>query len=413
MRHAVGVRLTRLDDDANALLAAAAVLGRGARPARAGRNAPPRSKLPRPKPPWTRSCARGCCPRPSRVRARARARGSLRRAQRAPPEPTARARGRRAERARVRAATSRRSPCTASSRPRPPMCPETVELLHPCRESSGRTPLADQAAAEQFSRALETLELNGAEAEAGPGLLCPRHALLRAGEPASAREQFTAAARLARPQQRRRPARRSRARLRRSSLSRSSTSTRRRSRGSRKRLPRWAPARCPCAHDYWPASPSELSPRCHRIAAPRRSAPPPSPPQKAIRARWRRRSTRATSRFGPHRIAERLVTAAAMIEAARVADEPHVELQARNPRVLDLLSSSATCRPAARKSPDTPVSRMNCAWLSFQWVRAAVFFYLSRTAASPTQRASPPTPAPPASAPVTATPSSSPGCSRS
>ena len=58
--------------------------------------------------------------------------------------------------------------------------------------------LAYEDAAERFARALEALELADAEDEAGPVLLARGDALLRAGEPATAREAFTAAARLAR-----------------------------------------------------------------------------------------------------------------------------------------------------------------------------------------------------------------------
>ena len=58
--------------------------------------------------------------------------------------------------------------------------------------------LAYEDAAERFARALDALELADAEREAGPVLLARGDALLRAGEPAAARESFTEAARLAR-----------------------------------------------------------------------------------------------------------------------------------------------------------------------------------------------------------------------
>jgi DNA-binding SARP family transcriptional activator len=58
--------------------------------------------------------------------------------------------------------------------------------------------LAYEDAAERFARALDALALADAEAEAGPVLLARGDALLRAGEPAAARAAFTDAAELAR-----------------------------------------------------------------------------------------------------------------------------------------------------------------------------------------------------------------------
>ena len=58
--------------------------------------------------------------------------------------------------------------------------------------------LAYEDAAERFARALDALELADAERDAGPVLLARGDALLRAGEPAAARESFTEAAQLAR-----------------------------------------------------------------------------------------------------------------------------------------------------------------------------------------------------------------------
>ena len=57
--------------------------------------------------------------------------------------------------------------------------------------------LAYEDAAERFERALEALELAGAEDESGPVLLARGDALLRAGEPEAARAAFTAARALA------------------------------------------------------------------------------------------------------------------------------------------------------------------------------------------------------------------------
>ena len=58
--------------------------------------------------------------------------------------------------------------------------------------------LAYEDAAERFARALDALALADADAQAGPVLLARGDALLRAGEPAAAREVFTEAAQLAR-----------------------------------------------------------------------------------------------------------------------------------------------------------------------------------------------------------------------
>jgi tetratricopeptide (TPR) repeat protein len=58
--------------------------------------------------------------------------------------------------------------------------------------------LAYEDAAERFARALDALALADADHEAGPVLLARGNALLRAGEPVAAREAFTEAARLAR-----------------------------------------------------------------------------------------------------------------------------------------------------------------------------------------------------------------------
>ena len=57
--------------------------------------------------------------------------------------------------------------------------------------------LAYEDAAERFERALEALDLAGADEESGPVLLARGDALLRAGEPDQARDAFTAARELA------------------------------------------------------------------------------------------------------------------------------------------------------------------------------------------------------------------------
>ena len=157
--------------------------------------------------------------------------------------------------------------------------------------------LAYEDAAERFERALEALALADAEDEAGPVLLARGDALLRAGDTASARGAFDAAARLARrrgdPRCWRRPRSASPA-----SASRSSTSTPRRSRGSRRRSkPRPLPPRCArgCRRGSRSSSTTRRTAPAPRPSAPRRSPPRAAP---ATRARSPPRSTPATSRCG-------------------------------------------------------------------------------------------------------------------
>ena len=95
--------------------------------------------------------------------------------------------------------------------------------------------LAYEDAAERFDRALDALELAGAEDDSGPVLLARGDALLRAGEPDAARAAFTAARALALRRSDPRTCSRRRRSASPGSGSRSSTSTPRRSRGSRRR----------------------------------------------------------------------------------------------------------------------------------------------------------------------------------
>ena len=103
--------------------------------------------------------------------------------------------------------------------------------------------LAYEDAAERFARALQALELAGAEDDAGPVLLARGDALLRAGEPAAAREAFSAAALIARRRARHRAAGPCGARLRRSGH-RDRRSRRAGRRPARRR--RWSSPRTPC-----------------------------------------------------------------------------------------------------------------------------------------------------------------------
>ena len=193
VRHAVGVRLSRMGDEANELIAAAAILGPGARRSRAAGH--------------------------RRTRA-GRRRGSARRdPARAAPAPHAnphrfefthalvreavldecnvlrRARlhrrgRRRSDRVWARTAISRRSRCTCSRR-RPPPTRDGRPRCSRAPVDRALDRLAYEDAAERFERALEALELAGAEDESGPVLLARGDALLRAGEPDEARAAFS------------------------------------------------------------------------------------------------------------------------------------------------------------------------------------------------------------------------------
>ena len=194
------MRLARLGRDANELLAGAAVLGLECDARDAGRHRGPRARGRRGRP---RRGAAGAAAAPGggraalRVRPRARARGGVRRAQRPAPRAAAPPGRRGADGARARSAHLEEiathlfeAAGTADAR-----------LAADALTRAGRRALerlAYEDAAERFARALEALELAGAEDDAGPVLLARGDALLRAGEPAAAREAFTAAARLAR-----------------------------------------------------------------------------------------------------------------------------------------------------------------------------------------------------------------------
>jgi DNA-binding SARP family transcriptional activator/tetratricopeptide (TPR) repeat protein len=197
--------------------------------------------------------------------------------------------------------------------------------------------LAYEDAAGRFERALEALDLADAGDAAGPVLLARGDALSRAGDPAAARAVFDAAATLAR--------RRGDAELLAEAalgyaglgiaivdldadtiarLEEALAAVGPEPTALRSRLQ----ARLAVELYYAPdrTRPEALS--ADAVATARASGDP-SALASALNARhvvlWR-----------PDRIAERLDTATAMIAAARGAGEPHQELQARNWRVMDL-----------------------------------------------------------------------------
>jgi DNA-binding SARP family transcriptional activator/tetratricopeptide (TPR) repeat protein len=225
--------------------------------------------------------------------------------------------------------------------------------------------LAYEDAAERFERALEALALADAEEEAGPILLARGDALLRAGDIASARGAFDAAARLAR--RRGDPALLAEAALGFSGLGVAIVD-----------LDAEAIARLEEALEA-PLSPLVRARLQARLAvelyyapdrtrsealsadavATARGSGDPSALAAALNARhvalWR-----------PDRIEERLEAAADMIAAARQAREPHQELQARNWRVMDLYERGdmAACREEiARHARMADELRLP----SFQW----------------------------------------------
>ena len=207
--------------------------------------------------------------------------------------------------------------------------------------------LAYEDAAEHFQRALEALDLAGVEAEAGPVLLARGDALLRAGEPATAREQFTAVTRIARATGD--PALLGEAALGYGGLGIAivdlDTETVARLEEALVALGSGSPvlrsrllARLAVELYYAPDRhrSETLSADAVAVAV---AGGDPSALAAALNARhvalWR-----------PDRVEERLRTATAMIDAARAASAPHLELQARNWRVLDLfeLGDMDACR---------------------------------------------------------------------
>ena len=221
--------------------------------------------------------------------------------------------------------------------------------------------LAYEDAAERFERALEALELAGAEDEAGPVLLARGDALLRAGEPAAARAAFTAAARAraaAAATPRCWPRRRSASPgsgiaivdLDAEAIARLEEAL---ERGSRTPVLRSRAAGAPRRRALLRARPHALGGAQRRGRRDGRAPP-------ATRARSPPRSSaRHVALWRPDRVEERLAVAGEMIAAAREAGDRHAELQARNWRVTTS-SSSATWRPGARRSPAMRSSPTSC-----------------------------------------------------
>ena len=227
--------------------------------------------------------------------------------------------------------------------------------------------LAYEDAAEWFERAHEALELAGAEDEAGPVLLARGDALLRAGEPLIAREAFSAARRLARRSG-------DATLLAEAALGFAGlgiaivdldTETIARLEEALGTLGSGQPvlrsrlqARLAVELYYAPDRRRSETLSADAVATARASGDPTALAS-ALNARhvalWR-----------PDRNGERLDAAAAMIAVAHEARDPHHELQARNWRVMDLfeLGDMPACREEiARHSRLADELRLP----SFQW----------------------------------------------
>ena len=354
VRHAVGVRLSRLGDEANELLAAAAVLGLELDPrALAGTAA---------LDPGAAEAAldevlRARLLRPASVAGRFEfAHALVREAVYDELNVLRRARlhRRAAEALRVLgedrhleeiASHLFQAASTADAREASDM------LVRAGRRALDR--LAYEDAGERFERALEALELAEAEDEAGPVLLARGDALLRAGEPASAREVFSVAARLAR--RRGDPALLAEAALGFAGLGIAivdlDTESIARLEEALEALGAGEPIlrsrlQARLAVELYYATDRRRSETLSADAvATARASGDPSALASTLNARhvalWR-----------PDRIDERLATAADMIDAAREAREPHSELQARNWRVMDLFERGdmPACRRGDRAS---------------------------------------------------------------
>jgi DNA-binding SARP family transcriptional activator len=371
VRHAVGVRLSRLDDDANALLAAAAVLGLELDPralettagldpgaAEAALDEILRARLLRPAPApgrleFAHALVREAVYDELNVLRRSRLHRRAAEALRDLSEI-----GHLEEIAfhLFQAASS------ADARQVSEM------LVRAGRRALDR--LAYEDAAEHFARALEALELADADDEAGTVLIARGDALLRAGEPASAREAFSSAARLARRHD-------DAALLAEAALGHAGlgiaivdfdAETIAGLEEALGALASDAPvlrsrvqARLAVELYYAPDRRRSETLSADAVATARASGDP-SALASALNARhvalWR-----------PDRSDERLNTAAAMIAAAREAREPNQELQARNWHVMDLfeLGDMPACRDEiARHTRLADELRLP----SFQWYTA-------------------------------------------
>jgi len=338
VRHAVGVRLSRLGDDANELLAAAAVLGLELDPRALAGTAALESGAAEAA---LDEVLRARLLRPASVAGRFEfAHALVREAVYDELNVLRRARlhRRAAEALRVLgedrhleeiASHLFQAASTSDAREAANM------LVRAGRRALDR--LAYEDAGERFERALEALELAEAEDEAGPVLLARGDALLRAGEPANAREVFSVAARLAR--RRGDPSLLAEAALGFAGLGIAivdlDTESIARLEEALDALGAGEPVLCSriqarLAVELYYATDRRRSETLSADAvATARASGDPSALASTLNARhvalWR-----------PDRIDERLATAAGMIDAAREAREPHSELQARNWRVMDL-----------------------------------------------------------------------------
>jgi tetratricopeptide (TPR) repeat protein len=368
VRHAVGVRLSRLGDAANDLLAAAAVLGQELDPdallgttdldpaaAEAALDEVVRARLLRPTAASRRFEFAHALVRETvydelnvlrRARLHRRAAGAFRGL---------------GEDRHVEEVASHLFQAASAADAR-----EVSDLLvRAGRRAVSR--LAYEDAAARFERALEALALADAGEQAGRVLLARGDALSRAGQPSQAREAFSAAARLARRSG-------DAALLAEAALGFAGlgiaivdldAETIGRLEEALDALGSGEPAlrsriQARLAVELYYAPDRRRSEALSAEAvATARSSGDPSALASALNARhvalWR-----------PDRIPERLDAAAEMIAAARDAGEPHQELQARNWRVLDLfeLGDMPACREEiARHSMLADELRLP----SFQW----------------------------------------------
>jgi DNA-binding SARP family transcriptional activator/tetratricopeptide (TPR) repeat protein len=349
VRHAVGVRLARLSDDANALLVAAAILGlehdAGALEATAGLEAAAaeaaldevlRARLLRPvatarRFEFAHALVREAVLDELNVLRRARLH------RRAAEALTALGEDRHLEEI---AAHLFEAASTADARD------AAATLVRAGRRAAER--LAYEDAAEHFDRALEALELAGADDEQGAVLLARGDALLRAGEPVAARAAFTRATTLAR--RRGDAALLAEAALGFAGLGIAIVDLDEEAIARLEEAVEAAPdpvlrsrlqARLAVELYYAPDRGRSEALSAEAVA---NAAGDPSALASALNARhvalWR-----------PDRVQERLDAAAGMIAAAREAGERHTELQARNWRAADLfeLGDMAAWREEVRR----------------------------------------------------------------
>jgi len=348
VRHAVGVRLSRLGDEAGELVAGAAVLGQELDPrALAGAaDMPPaaaeaaldellRARLLRPAPDGGRLEF-------SHALVREAVLDEL--------NPLRRARlHRRAAAALTRLGEDRHLEEIAAHLMQGASVADarrvSALLVRAGRRALGR--LAYEDAAERFAGALEALDHADAADAAGPVLLARGDALLRAGEPQAAREAFSAAARLAR-------GRGDAAMLAEAALGFAGLGI------AIVDLDEEAIARLEEALDALEPGAAVLRSRLQarlavelyyaddrgRSEALSAAAVTTARAAGDPRALAAALSARHVALWRPDRVEERLAAAAELVATARAAGEPHQELQARNWRVMDLfeLGDMDECR---------------------------------------------------------------------